>query len=155
MKIKTSELTGAALDWAVAKCEGDLFESAPTVEPQIAKVWPLTGLVRIENGKRVGYVVNDNLFKRTKRSYADEGGIRLFVDVWGPSTDWSQGGPIIERAGIFVRPKTTGDWRCWINDGKGEGIKFYQHGPTPLIAAMRCYVASKLGDEIEIPEELK
>lgn len=28
-------------------------------------------------------------------------------------------------------------------------------GPTPLIAAMRCYVASKLGDEVEIPEELK
>ena len=27
-------------------------------------------------------------------------------------------------------------------------------GPTPLIAAMRCYVASKLGDEIEIPTEL-
>lgn len=28
------------------------------------------------------------------------------------------------------------------------------YGPTPLIAAMRCYVASKLGDEVEIPEEL-
>jgi hypothetical protein len=27
-------------------------------------------------------------------------------------------------------------------------------GPTPLIAAMRCYVASKLGDEVEIPSEL-
>jgi hypothetical protein len=27
-------------------------------------------------------------------------------------------------------------------------------GPTPLIAAMRCYVASKLGDEVELPEEL-
>jgi len=27
-------------------------------------------------------------------------------------------------------------------------------GPTPLIAAMRCYVASKLGDEVEIPQEL-
>lgn len=27
-------------------------------------------------------------------------------------------------------------------------------GPTPLIAAMRCFVASRLGDEIEIPEEL-
>lgn len=27
-------------------------------------------------------------------------------------------------------------------------------GPTPLIAAMRCYVASKLGDEVDIPEEL-
>lgn len=29
-----------------------------------------------------------------------------------------------------------------------------RYGPTPLIAAMRCYVASKLGDEVEIPEEL-
>jgi hypothetical protein len=28
------------------------------------------------------------------------------------------------------------------------------HGHTPLIAAMRCYVASKLGDEVEIPDEL-
>lgn len=27
--------------------------------------------------------------------------------------------------------------------------------PTPLIAAMHCYVANKLGDEVEIPEELK
>jgi hypothetical protein len=71
-----------------------------------------------------------------------------------PSTDWTQGGPIIERERIFVRPKTVGGWRCWIYDGKGEGIKFDQHGPTPLIAAMRCYVASKLGDEVDVPEEL-
>lgn len=28
-------------------------------------------------------------------------------------------------------------------------------GPTPLIAAMRCYVASKLGDNVEIPEKLR
>jgi hypothetical protein len=75
-------------------------------------------------------------------------------DYYAPSTDWAQGGPIIEREGIFVRPKTTGGWRCWIYDGKGEGIKFDQHGPTPLIAAMRCYVASKMGDTVEIPEEL-
>ena len=145
--MKTSELTGAALDWAVAKCEGDLFESAPTVEPQIAKVWPLTGLVRIENGKRVGYVVNDPLFKRTKRSYADEGGIRLFVDVWGPSTNWSQGGPIIERERINLEPFSNINGEQWSADGEWDS-------PTPLVAAMRCYVASKLGDAIEIPEEL-
>ena len=30
-----------------------------------------------------------------------------------------------------------------------------QNGPTPLIAAMRCYVASKLGDEVEVPVELQ
>lgn len=34
-------------------------------------------------------------------------------------------------------------------------LKGIQKGPTPLIAAMRCYVASRLGDEVEIPEELK
>jgi len=72
---------------------------------------------------------------------------------WWPSTDWSQGGPIIEREGI-------GLWRgytptlAWVAN-KPKGIPFEQHGPTPLVAAMRCYVASKLGDEIEIPEELK
>lgn len=71
------------------------------------------------------------------------------------TNDWAQGGPIIEREGIFVRPHTQRhSWRCWIYDGKGEGIKFDQHGPTPLIAAMRCYVASKLGDTIEVPEEI-
>jgi hypothetical protein len=107
--MKTSELTGAALDWAVAKCErlkGNVIEAV-----------------------RVGEL--------------------------SPSTQWYWGGPIIGRERIFVRPKTVGGWRCWIYDGKGEGIKFDQHGPTPLIAAMRCYVASKLGDEIDIPEELK
>jgi hypothetical protein len=39
-------------------------------------------------------------------------------------------------------------WFCEIAEG---GLWF---GPTPLIAAMRCYVASKLGDDINIPEEL-
>jgi hypothetical protein len=34
-----------------------------------------------------------------------------------------------------------------------------QYGPTPLIAAMRCYVASKFGDDlvlfkVEVPDEL-
>jgi hypothetical protein len=29
-----------------------------------------------------------------------------------------------------------------------------QNGPTPLVAAMRCYVASKLGDTVEIPDDL-
>jgi hypothetical protein len=35
-----------------------------------------------------------------------------------------------------------------------EGSDFAQDGPTPLIAAMRCLVASKMGDNIEIPDEL-
>ena len=115
--MKTSELQGAALDWAVAKCEG-------LVQGQIA----IDG-------------VTHGFYK--------------------PSTDWAQGGPIIERDGITVsRTDKKSDEEPWVayrieHLFEDEYEHEYQHGPTPLIAAMRCYVASKLGDEVEIPEELK
>ncbi len=64
------------------------------------------------------------------------------------STDWSQGGPIIEREKLVVGFVGT-EWSACQFDG--NNCKF---GPTPLIAAMRCYVASKLGDEVDVPEEL-
>jgi hypothetical protein len=75
-----------------------------------------------------------------------------------PSTDWAQGGPIVEREEIGIkRNAPCSDGRQWEASpsitAKGAGGKF-GYGPTPLIAAMRCYVASKLGDEVEIPEEL-
>ena len=105
--MKVSELTGAALDWAVAKCNGHLDD-----ETIIRRLEP------DEEGWCIAY-----------------------------STDWSQGGPIIEREMISIE-WTGEDWMAYI---------FHDEecfGPTPLIAAMRCYVASKLGDEVEVPEEL-
>ena len=78
------------------------------------------------------------------------------------STDWAQGGPIIEREMIQLTP------HCMVNPLHGWAAAyrsfdedddvyalFRKRGGSPLIAAMRCYVASKLGDEVEIPEELK
>lgn len=65
------------------------------------------------------------------------------------STDWSKGGPIIERERIELKDDGDTDWLASHNN---ESVEF---GHTPLIAAMRCYVASKLGDEVEIPEKLK
>ena len=103
--MKTSELTGAALDWAVAKCEGVIYHGP---------AW-------------------------TKYS-----------------TDWAQGGPIIEREGINLDNYTKNPkWSAWTPAPDRESGEAQAYGPTPLIAAMRCYVASKLGDEVEIPEELK
>lgn len=109
--MKTSELTGAALDWAVQQCEG--------ARKDIDFVW-----------------------------WTD--------DHYTPSSDWSQGGPIIERERIAVGFDGFDDvdaalpiWSaCKYVDG------FERYGPTPLIAAMRCYVASKLGDDVDVPEEL-
>lgn len=128
MKVKTSELTGAALDWAVAKCEGLLCFGYRT------------------DGKR--FAVEDS-----------DGNIEGFM----PSTDWAQGGPIIEREKIETR-ESDGKWiAMWWADNSGMAKKPAQRfefnrmtkDKTPLIAAMRCFVASKLGDEVDVPEELK
>ena len=114
MKLKTSELQGAALDWAVAKCEG----------------W-VAG-------------TNDNdLVSFVLESSPDE------MHFW-PSTDWAQGGPIIEREIITLDFDDGTDWQARDFDSQ----QILAHGPTPLIAAMRCYVASRFGDEIEVPDEL-
>lgn len=112
MKIKTSELTGAALDWAVAKCEG----------------------VGVE-------YINDGITRCLLR-------LAPFTGRYGPSTNWPQGGPIIERAGISVIYAGGGEWEACC------GANSEHTGPIPLIAAMRCHVASKLGDEVEVPDEL-
>jgi hypothetical protein len=116
--MKTSELTGVAFDWAVAKCEGLLAFG-----------------------------------------YKDDMGLLLITlstgeaEYFKPTLDWAQGGPIIEREGISVCPDEIAPWCAFFDNGTAEYV-FYT-GETPLIAAMRCYVASKLGDEVEIPEELK
>jgi len=68
------------------------------------------------------------------------------LDYWQPeigpsepdySADWAQGGPIIEREKIevFIR---AGKWFASSSLSKPEDF----YGETPLIAAMRCYVAS-------------
>lgn len=104
--MKTSELTGAALDWAVARCEGGVGEN------QLLGAW------------------------------------------YAPSTDWAQGGPIIEREHIKVRYRVGVNMTAAI-DGKSEQTAGYRESQKPmLLAAMRCYVASKLGDEVELPKEL-
>lgn len=69
-----------------------------------------------------------------------------------PSTDWSRGGPLIEREAIGTS-KHFADWsQQWHWCGKLGGL--IHHGPTPLIAALRALVASKLGDEVDVPDEL-
>ena len=126
--MKTSKLQGAALDWAVAKCSGHMEQ----YDFEDGKIW-----------------LNAEA-----------------MDLYSPSTCWSQGGPIIEQEDISFRKYHNPDspahgkyyaqvcqsasavihWKDW-------GTKVLP-GPTSLIAAMRCYVASKLGDEVEIPKEL-
>ncbi len=80
-----------------------------------------------------------------------------------PSSDWGRAGPIIERERIGLESGHEQGWlaalpasramrdgpQSWDQYDKAEG---WQIGPTPLIAAMRCYVASKFGEEVELPD---
>ena len=68
------------------------------------------------------------------------------------SRDWSEGGPIIEREKSQITPDEYHSMWCAFMTLEGTGFEYW--GPTPLIAAMRCYVASRMGDEIDVPEEL-
>jgi hypothetical protein len=115
MKLKTTELQGAVLDWAVAKCEG-------------LEVYFEDGTVCL-----VGQPFD------------------TYWLYWIPTTDWAQSGPIIERERISTQ--TTENY--WDADLTTESGAFIQSvGDTPLVAAMRAYVASQLGGEVELPEEL-
>ena len=116
--MRTSELTGAALDWAVAKCEG-------------------------KNG-----ILHDDGITRCIVIAAPPG---VYKGTYRPTINWEQGGPIIERAKIATEWSAL--WGCWLaRDLRHAGFTFV--GPTPLIAAMRAFVASKLGEFVDIPEEL-
>jgi hypothetical protein len=73
-------------------------------------------------------------------------------EIYGPySTSWQEGGPIIDRE-ITLMALNKPDCQATIIQGANAWTAF---GPTPLIAAMRCFVASRLGDTINIPEELR
>lgn len=123
--MKTQDLTGPALDWAVAKCE------YPEQSVNTALGFPC-----------------------------------LVFGRFNPSVNWEQGGPIIERERIGTWDSADsahqGEWAAATQEWMSmdvESAEFLNspmpyHGPTPLIAAMRCYVASRLGDTVDIPEEL-
>jgi hypothetical protein len=107
--MKTNELIGPALDWAVAKCEGVDY-----------------------NGPASKY---------------------LGTPYFNYSTNWAQGGPIIEREKIvLIAPHDDIEvWEAYHPTRTHDE----SYGPTPLIAAMRCYCCAELGANVEVPEELK
>ena len=89
--------------------------------------------------------------------------IRWIEQEFAPTANWEHGGPIIERECIGIeRHRLDGpcqwaacDWHSVVVQGYTclERSK-YIYGPTQLIAAMRCFVASKLSDEVDVPDEL-
>jgi hypothetical protein len=147
-QVKTSELTGPALDWAVAHCQ------------DIATVY--------QNGE----------LRRPPAQFSDQ-------EIYSPSTNWEQGGPIIEDESItiirhdddyatdkqgFTTTKRIPVWGAEAHEQNNttqsyEGEYFedptyligswdMSYGPTPLVAAMRAYVNSRIGSTVSIPDQI-
>jgi hypothetical protein len=149
VKHRTAELEGALLDAAVAKAEGRLVTPAdehpdqPGFYQQTRKEWG-EHIVRwyAREGENADGPETD-----------EEGGWEV-ISAWGsPSTNWSDGGPIIERERIEIAVMNDEvEWYAGAGCVPFRGEREFEAlGPTPLIAAMRAYVASKLGAEVELP----
>ncbi len=125
IEMKTAQLIGPALDWAVAKIEGyQCFINHDAFGPGEHEVVYV-------NGETGDWHHNGN---------------------WRASTNWSQGGPLIEKYRMHICPIVydgMGMTQCWIDGCDNRFID-----STPLIAAMRCLVDAKLGDTVQIPSEL-
>lgn len=158
MKIKVSGAAGVVLDWFVAKSEGldVVIETTGEQAERVKSVILHDGSAPPNEG--IDAVITTLApILRVRGGY----GIHL-VRVPSYSSDWTQGGPIIEREGIGFfcnrsmkigarfKPNAGADWRAFAFNKHD----IHHYGPTPLIAAMRCYAVSTLGDYADVPEEL-
>lgn len=87
-----------------------------------------------------------------------EGTLPASMDDWRQrwpryTADWSHTGPIIERVVLSLIRRPDGQWTA-DNFSVPTRPQHLVFGPTPLIAAARCYIVSKLGETVEVPEEL-
>lgn len=134
-QIKVSEATPTQLDWLVAKCEG--------LRPYYTRHWAKPS--SLDDRKRVCVTIR---------------GTSHLTPFEPASGNWSQMGPIIERQEIELLKWSIDGWEAkdtnykYLNTPQEESAFAEGYGPTPLIAAARCYVASRLGDTVEVPEEL-
>jgi len=133
MKVKVAEASDMVLDWLVAKYKGanNLRRNVHRFNNDWILDWP-----RDQEGKtpRVEYLAE-----------------------FSPTNSWAQGGPIIEQlrsdSAYPFLIESDGD-NVHVLSWPSENVHFSGYGPTVLVAAMRCYVASKLGEEVEVPDEL-
>jgi hypothetical protein len=125
MLVKTSELIDGALDWAFAQAAEH----------------------------RVKWSAPHEMLLHDTSGFA----------MYAPHRDWSLVGPIIDRVGIRIAPTITRSaWMAQIRHTESHPLVAHPvlagwtnaNGPTPLIAAMRCYCRAKLGDTVDIPDEL-
>jgi len=118
--VKTADLTRAPLDWAVTVAMG------------------------------MKYQIVGNSFDTSWLEDRPDGSRSRVFGRYRPSTDWGQGGPLIESNGIWLSDDNETE-EPWIASSGGGNMHY---GISPLIAACRAIAAAKLGDTVDVPEVL-
>ena len=145
-QIKVSEATPNQLDWLVAKCEG--FDTRNDCIVEYMNEQDSDDLMEFVCMADDEYHARDQLTD----AYPESTFVSAYWRGFKITADWSFCGPIIEREEIgFAKYGPNGTWKAVIGEIP-RGIPCY--GPTPLTAAMQCYVCSVMGEIAGIPEEL-
>ena len=145
-QIKVSEATPIQLDWLVAKCEGFDTRNDCIVEYMNEQ----------DSDDVMEFVCmaddEDHARDQLTDAYPESTFVSAYWREFKITADWSFCGQIIEREEMgFAKYGPNGTWKAVIGATPRGAPHF---GPTPLIAVCRCYVASKLGDTVDVPEEL-
>ena len=132
--MKTADLTGAVLDYWVARAR------------------------KLEGARIVGAYCEYDVPQNTDSPTATNTGYRVLGTIYAPHEDWDDCGPLIEELGVSLMTRTD----SFSNDSGAitqvdSDIRFFVscyggrcgHGPTPQIAICRAVVASVFGEEVE------
>lgn len=142
IEVKTADLIGPALDWAVSAVEGVKIKINLPYRAPAGNVFGVPSLECVGSTDDRGYALD-----------------------WAPSTDWSQGGPLIDKYELLIEPPVRGvegisgvEWSSRLytdpNDHDQEFEYYEMSGPTALVAACRVIIDAKLGETVQVPAEL-
>lgn len=125
VEVKTQELSGAALDWSVAKAIG-----AYRGEYRFSENGPL-----------------DHAW-----IFPDGVPCEAMTGKFKPSTDWHHAGPLVESVKIGFGPFRDGTWVA--HPHRPNAPTEWLNADEPLVAICRAIVADKLGMVVSVPQEL-
>lgn len=126
IEVKTSDLAGAALDWAVAQVDEVKTIMLNTRKSEKKKPFALFGSLALPLASEEGYA---------------------------PSSCWHCGGPLIDKHRISLHGPGHHSG-VWVSSMNGSETIHTTTGATALEAACRRIVYEHLGDIFKLPVEL-
>lgn len=127
LEVRTSELEGAALDWAVAQVEGKAVSLAPPAYGngwRVQKAWyPEDKYSPSNDWSQGGPLIEKH--------------VQQLCDAVPPAGGWGNEPPM-----------------HYATANNASGYQCFEMGETKLVAACRAVVASVMGRTVSVPKEL-